>query len=478
MTLLRESLTLPYPPVTPNGQSFGSVFKGLTPVGTRPGHGVAGGANSNGTDTWQNSQVKQYIAADCADICLVYTNWYDGDKDGTHDLTVKASLHIGTNAASATSNVLLPVRFNGSTSVVIPVGGTVVSDPVGVDFLKGASVFVRTLVTVASGGRWPFNLTTRAADGEGVIKGSGTVTDMVLSTNTFTASSTNAYGPQVILAARTRPARIPVINGLGDSLMDGLGEAAPETDLGFLARALGNEFAYVRFERSGSTGVAFVSPINGTSSGSMKRYPLASAGTHAVIQFGINDLNTGSTFEQTRDARLRIADQLAIRGVEHFFGTTLGPWTTSTDNWATLENQTVKSWESQRLLFNAWVRSLPAPFDNMFEMADVLESGRDSGKWPVTGHSGVVTTVNGSATVTVTSGTFGNGEAIFGAGIPANTKIVSGAGTSSLLLDTAATASASGVTATTAYTPDGIHPGPEMFRRMALAIDTDLFRRV
>jgi hypothetical protein len=54
---------------------------------------------------------------------------------------------------------------------------------------------------------------------------------------------------------------------------------------------------------------------------------------------------------------------------------------TSTDGWTTLENQTVTNGGAERLELNDWIRTLPEGLDGYFELADLIESSRDSGKW-------------------------------------------------------------------------------------------------
>ncbi len=68
---------------------------------------------------------------------------------------------------------------------------------------------------------------------------------------------------------------------------------------------------------------------------------------------------------------------------------TVPPITTSTDSWATTGNQTVVNGETPRLQFNAWARDTTHwaadGITGIFDIADVCESTRNSGKWAVSG---------------------------------------------------------------------------------------------
>jgi hypothetical protein len=81
------------------------------------------------------------------------------------------------------------------------------------------------------------------------------------------------------------------------------------------------------------------------------------------------------------------------------------------------------------------------------ESRGVVALARFGGDYSSESPAGTATTVNGSATITAVAPTTGwaNGMHIAGAGIPADTIILSGAGTSTMVLSNPCTASASGV---------------------------------
>lgn len=457
------------------------VFSNMIPITHRPSHGLA--TASNGTDTWANSRIMQIATADAEGLALSYANYYDGNK------VLVTSLSLTVSAAIEYNGVTYPVFFNGSRTVNIFAGGLgVTSTPVGIKINKGDTYWVRTLVTVPSGQAWPHMLTSRAGSGEGCVRGSGTVSDRTL-TGTITASSEGVYTAQAVLAdavsVNNIPTALPVVGNIGDSISWGQGEAAPETDKGFMKRAMTTlNLAEVRMDRDGGRLFDFIS-VTGNG-GSSYRGTLIPACSTVVCSDGVNDLNQGRTLAQLQADSLTLWSWAAGAGAR-VFQTTLTPWVTSTDSVTTVANQTVTSWEASRTAYNDWLRA-GAPIDpvartavlagtagalvagswthplyGIFDIADSLETARNSGRWKVPGVVGTATTTNGSAVLTnvvATSGIFANDLVVVGTGIPAQTAIISGGGTSSLTMSANATASASNVALTTSYSVDGIHPGP------------------
>ncbi len=464
-----------------------ALFGGMTPVSTRPSHGLT--TQSNGTDTYQNSRIKQVAPCDISSLALEFCNYQNGEiitNLGT--ITVSAAIEY--------AGAYYPVFFNGSRTVSLAPGAFgVVSSPVGVTIPVGSAYYIRTYTTATSGQRWPHMLTSRSADGEGSVRGTGT-NDLTTS-GTITAASEGVYTAQAVLANVTglnfAPYDCPVIGGVGDSIMNGLGEATPETDRGFFNRALGDAFARVKFDRSGSTITLFVG-----ANGATRRLPMLDGCTTVIEQFGVNDLNTGRTLSQLQADVLTLAHWCYWRGIR-VIRTTLTPWTTSTDNWTTAINQTATSWEATRINFNSWLRDgapidptthaalavgtvgalrkgdLEHPIYDVHDTAAALETSLNSGKWKPGSSAGTISTTNGSPTVTVTTGSFATGEILVATGIPAGTTILSGGGTATLTLSANATATAADVAGVGAHTADGIHPSGSGHALMATAIDTGDF---
>jgi hypothetical protein len=105
--------------------------------------------------------------------------------------------------------------------------------------------------------------------------------------------------------------------------------------------------------------------------------------SHVIFDMGASDILMS---RYAHDAATSLADTQIVWGLfpgKRRYQVTVYPATTSTDSWATTGNQT-KQYDAARLTFNASLRAGQAQLDGVIEMADVLESGRDSGYWKVT----------------------------------------------------------------------------------------------
>lgn len=397
--LLRADGSLP----TKRIRQRASYFRQMIPVTTRPAHGLT--TRSNGTDTGGNSRVKQVAPCDISSLALSFRNYYNGDSiSSLGTLTVSAAIEL--------SGAYYQVFFGGSPTVSIAPGtGGVVSSTIGLVIPAGTTYYIRTYVQVTAGAStcWPHMLTTRSGDTEGSTRGASETTK--ITSGTITAASEGVYTAEAVLANAVglngQPYDLPVIGCVGDSLVYGIGETSPETDLGFLTRALNSQYSNIKFDRSGSTIKDFVLPAG--TSGSVYRLPMIDGCTTIIDEFGVNDLNSARTLAQLQADCLTLWTYAAHRNIR-VFRTTLSPWTTSTDLWATTTNQTVTAWETDRVSFNTWIRD-GAPIDSTtkaavatgttsgvlragatghplfgyFETADTLESSRNSGKWAVNG---------------------------------------------------------------------------------------------
>lgn len=136
--------------------------------------------------------------------------------------------------------------------------------------------------------------------------------------------------------------------------------------------------------------------------------------THAIVEYGTNDLgqpyaggatpNAAATLATYKARLLNLWGLFSNSGLKTY-QTTLTPGSTSTDGYATLANQTPQTYNPIRVLANDWFRdgapltgSVPAdtgstdptvvrvgqpghPLKGIVEVADSVESSRNSGKW-------------------------------------------------------------------------------------------------
>ncbi len=75
--------------------------------------------------------------------------------------------------------------------------------------------------------------------------------------------------------------------------------------------------------------------------------------------------------------------KLAARGLKVYACTIPPHGVTSSDNYSTLVGQTTAFYEPNRVLVNDWIRTRPVPLAGYLELADTVESSRNSGLWAV-----------------------------------------------------------------------------------------------
>jgi len=312
---------------------------------------------------------------------LVFSNWY-----------VKATATVGENLPGATTDYQFSIEypagtiaaigtFGGSTQGTAADGANIISDPINLAIPAGAIFFVRTWTNSTAGVmyRTPAgNLNTTGGvptSGECVAFGA-TTPNLVATPGGFTnANTTLYYSPTAIIGLTTRPSIFitgdsrQCNNGGADSTTDGFGLA------GELGRSLGRSFATL----TASCASEKVNVIVGTPSLYARRLALAQYCSHVACGYGINDI-----FVDSRTSAQVLADLQslwALFGTKPVFQQTLSPVSTSSDSWATTGNQTTHASNAQRTALNDLIRMMPQGIDGMFDVADQVESARNSGLW-------------------------------------------------------------------------------------------------
>ncbi|WEK53336.1 MAG: GDSL-type esterase/lipase family protein [Candidatus Cohnella colombiensis] len=324
---------------------------------------------SNGTSNGDASHkdvtysIKHEIIADTTMIRLVYANWSAGDNDGVNDLTVGGGINV--------AGVRFIAKFNNGANDLITIkpGGTAVTDPIAVDLKKGDFINSLTFVSVSTLGQtWPYGADMVSGDtmGQGDLRASGSLS----------ASAERAYHPIVILGDGSSSVLL-----IGDSITAGGGATT-------MLSSYANRAA-IKWGRGvligGSSGQE---AFSAKALANMKyRMRLAEYATCAVVNYGTNDFFYNRTLQEVKDALLIIGNRLKSYGLKPYI-CTICPRVTSTDSYATLTNQSPVNSQfaaglSDRNLLNDWIRTTPAPFVGYIDMADAVESSRNSGKWKV-----------------------------------------------------------------------------------------------
>ncbi len=214
---------------------------------------------------------------------------------------------------------------------------------------------------------------------------SGSVTNSPVATGT-------AFFPTAVLAQ----SNVPSVVLYGDSRCAGSFDN-PALNIGYsgigeVARSLDARLPYCNVGCGSDRASYFNAPLAGTV-GSPLRMSLAPYHTHAHVEYGTNDLTAGTLTSLQLQAQLQTLWNACV-GVVGAAGvalkvsqSTISPVTTSTDSWATTANQTLAPSNGARVTTNNWIRQTPAPLWHYFDVADAIESARDSGKWKAPGIS-------------------------------------------------------------------------------------------
>ncbi len=317
--------------------------------------------------------------------------------DGANPITVKCAIEY---PAAAAPGVRTPLYFGGNRAIEIAPGTRAKTDllPIPGNIKKGDTFYVWTNVSVASSGMtFPIGLQAAAS----LAAAAGSPYPFITSTeaNNFTentgdvtltgsvvARNGNSYSPVVIFGTPVTPQ--PTVAIIGDSIASGFTDVLLY-DFGYIVRALANNnVPYINLAHKGETASQFSSLAN-----SSRRRAFLEYATHAIVNYGTNDLAALSSFVATATNLQTIWQSLAALGLP-VYQTTITPRTTSTDSWATTANQTIVNGCGQpRTDLNNWLRAgapvsggvpvapgtagaVPSPYlTGVFDICPAVETG-------------------------------------------------------------------------------------------------------
>ncbi|MDO7843473.1 SGNH/GDSL hydrolase family protein [Sphingomonas immobilis] len=318
---------------------------------------------------------------DITAIALLEANFYINnpafaETGSGSPLTVHASIEYP-------KNTFTELKWSGNANGTVADGLIGQSDFLTIAIPDGAVFGVRRLITSTTGIMFKgAYFAAQNTFGEGAVGSTTTTPDLVMGgtidDSTPSPSISHPYG----LVGFTKK---PVVQAVGDSIAAGAQDSVRTAsgDYGFIAQALGA--ANIPFI---NTGVASDQAQNYVKS-HIGRAAASRYATDIIIQYGVNDFNAGRTAAQLATDISTIASYFYDRRV---WLTTITPRATSTDTFATLANQTTHSSNAQRVIYNNMVRNGQIPgVAGYFEVADQVESARDSGLWKVNGAAGYFT---------------------------------------------------------------------------------------
>lgn len=285
------------------------AYRANYPVATHGRSDFYGALYTASGSQGQLSRTYHKLAVDGTWIRLCYANQYKNTGSTISDtITVEA-------VVERTNSEPIRVRFNGATTVTIPPYGMIYSDPI--PLLRKATdpstpfLRVRTLV---SGVSWPrysypntyddyvsqstgeWSATTTLSTLQGKMDTAGTITGITTNTTDL------IYYPSKIVAAESVQPTRAAIALIGDSIMGG---ASGRADDGFGHRAIAENYAWGCFSLSGEQAASF-QYIHGE----LGRWQQLQGYTHAICNYGVNDISADQTSATIKGALIRIWAQL------------------------------------------------------------------------------------------------------------------------------------------------------------------------
>jgi lysophospholipase L1-like esterase len=338
-----------------------------------------------------------------AEIAMVLPNWYVERSGSKLEYPNNAGM-VCAASIEYPAGVFNRLSFGGAVRELIPGGSFVVSALLPIAIPDNAEFWTNIWLSAASTIVF-FNGTTTqvSANGEKGTVATADVTDFTMASHTGTAQSYGLWPLALIGRTATKPVVI-----LSDSLGEGVGDSSDSTDhVGMLARLVGASHPYINLSQSGDRLELVLQSFS-------KRLATLGYGRSLVCGLGVNDIGEGRSVAQIKadmiSLWMRSKAQLASGG--RMFQATITPSCTSTDSFATLANQAPAANFSHagngtREQLNDWLRdgapimagsaaaigtavaaragSGSHPLHGVLDMADTVESARNSGKWRVDG---------------------------------------------------------------------------------------------
>ncbi|HWI05577.1 MAG TPA: GDSL-type esterase/lipase family protein, partial [Acidimicrobiales bacterium] len=192
-----------------------------------------------------------------------------------------------------------------------------------------------------------------------------------------------SYGPDVCWGLRKYEGS-PVIGLLGDSIMaDYANNNTVNRNFGWSHRALNNAYSFQMMALP-NAGTSMAPTVIG------QRLRLLEGCDVVLSNLGRNGINTALSTLATVQANFQfIWDYLIRRGLR-VWQTTITPYTTSTDGFLTVGNQTpftggAADQEQLRVAVNDWIRTVPSPLSGVVDITAQVESAPNSGRWAADG---------------------------------------------------------------------------------------------
>ncbi|KQP39671.1 hypothetical protein ASF44_08035 [Pseudorhodoferax sp. Leaf274] len=345
----------------------------------------------SGSGTQSMSRSRHRARAAVSFVQIAIPNWVVlhsnfTETAGNGPATVEAAIEypIGTTST----------RFKWSTanSTVIPAGETsALSDKLAIALPKNAEFMIRIYWTCPNGLIWQsspsggfYPLVNDTARGEGYVYAVSGLANTVTGVGAVSGGTSGGdgirFGPCAIVSDIVEP----TIGIIGDSRTTGASDSYGDAtgDLGVVARSIGPNFGYIHVGKHSDGADKFIAS-------STRRRELMQYVSHIICEYGINDVvGAGRTWTQLQASLNTIHGYFPDKPV---WQTTLNPWTTSSDSWATTAGQTKGAWATRYDEVNAGIRAGGVGAGRVFDIASIAESAIGSGLWRVNGTANYAT---------------------------------------------------------------------------------------
>lgn len=301
-----------------------------------------------------------------------FANWY---ATFANEFTGYAN-YVLSAALEYPAGTYTRLTFAGANSVTIPAGGNATSDACSVVVPIGARFWIRNQVNCPSGiftTNGPVtDIVTGSSGDQSVSSATALGVDYTVTTYAGAGSMTAWNPPVAVLALSTKPSVI----AYGDSRLAGLKDSQGGAynggygGFGEVTRSFDPYVAYCNVGCPTGTAAGFVTAH-------AYRAALATDHTHIHLQYGINDLNAGTTAAALETSLNTIVGYFPGKKAS---ANTIPPQCTSTDAFLTQGAQTPFAAAAARQTHNTWLRGTTHPFFVVFEVSDILEYHR-TGNW-------------------------------------------------------------------------------------------------
>ena len=344
-----------------------------------------------------------------SEIAVVVQNWYVDRAGGKLEIPSDGDLQI-TMSVEYPAGTFYQLKFEGSPRERVAAGDFLVSDFRSIAIPDDAEFWTNMWMQAPTGNTIVFFAGDTgqgqvAANGEKLSVGATSATDSTMATSAATAQATG-WWPTAIISRTSNKSAIIV----KDSIGEGVSDTADTTDaIGSIARSIVGGAAYINLSQRGDR-------LELALQSSARRLALLPLSQNGICGLGVNDIGAGRSLSQIKaDMITRWTEVKALlAGSKRVFQTTITPSVITTDAYATLANQTPATnfstaGNGTRELLNDWLRDgapinagsavaigdnsvgtiragiMGHPLYSVLELADVVESSRNSGKWKVDG---------------------------------------------------------------------------------------------